>query len=132
MLMSAMDYKETCMKNLVPTTALTLVSTGLWADFTCLDGTQAACLDRTDTVCPAASKCVDEKATCFDEYPCGSGGGFVCETKYDDLLNNCKGTVDKYNKLASENEELRIERLDRKNCVANASTLQVAKRCVRQ
>jgi hypothetical protein len=119
------------MQQLILTITLVLVSAGLRADFSCLDGTQPACLDHTDKVCPGSTKCVDENASCFDEYPCGSGGGFVCESKYDEMLNNSKETVDKYNKLASENEDLRIERLARKNCVANASTLAEARSCVR-
>ena len=105
---------------------------GKRGDFSCPDGTGAACLDIGDIVCPSSAKCVDDRATCFDEYPCDLDKGFVCESKYDDVLDDLKQTVRQHDELASENVALRERRLEQKNCVLNASTLDDAKRCVRQ
>ena len=110
---------------------LALFSTCAWGDFSCPNGTDAACIDSGDKVCPSSTKCVDNGATCFDEYPCDLSGGFVCESKYDEVLDNNKKVVRQHNQLASENTGLRETRLEQKNCVINASTLEDAKRCVR-
>jgi len=99
--------------------------------FTCPDGTELSCLGSGDKVCPGSTKCVAEKAICFDSYPCSPNDGFVCESKYDELANDYRNTVRKYNELSSENVNLRERRLEQKNCVANASTLKQAKKCVR-
>lgn len=99
--------------------------------FTCPDGTELSCLGSGDNVCPGSTKCVAEKATCFDSYPCNPNDGFVCDSKYDELANDYRNTVRKYNDLSSENVNLRERRLEQKNCVANASTLKQAKKCVR-
>ena len=109
----------------------TLLSNGKRGDFSCPDGTGAACLDSGDKVCPGSTKCVDEGATCFDEYPCDLSGGFVCESTYDDAMRDYQQAVRQYDELASENVDLREQRLERKNCVINTSTLEAARRCVR-
>jgi len=100
--------------------------------FSCPDGTGAACLDIGDKVCPGSTKCVDVSATCFDEYPCDLSEGFVCESGYDDVLDDLKQAVRQHDELALENVVLRERRLEQKNCVLGASTLDNAKRCVRQ
>lgn len=119
------------MKKLILIVELALISTAVWSDFSCPDGSNAACLDDGDKVCPSSTKCVDDGATCFDEYPCELSEGFVCETKYDNVLDDCKQAVSQHNELALENVGLRERRLEQKNCVLNASTLEEAKSCVR-
>ena len=81
--------------------------------------------------CPDSSKCVDENATCFEDYPCNPDEGFVCASKYGVVLDENKKLANQYNELISENVELREQRLDQKNCVLNASSLAAAQRCVR-
>lgn len=100
--------------------------------FLCPDGTDAACLDAGDTVCPDLARCIDDQATCFDEYPCDPDEGFVCASEYDDMLNKLQQVAAQHDELASENVALREKRLEQKNCVINAATLKDAIRCVRQ
>ena len=119
------------MKNLSLIIALTLVSMSASAEFSCPDGADLACLDKGDTVCPASAKCVDDEAVCFDKHPCSSGTGLICESEYDEVLNNYTKTVKQYDQLLVENVGLREQRLEWKNCVINASTLADAERCVR-
>lgn len=99
--------------------------------FLCPADTQPSCLAPGDNVCPGSTKCVDENATCFEQYPCETSGGFVCGAEYDEVLNDYQNAVRQNNELASENVGLRESRLDKKNCVLNASTLEDAKTCVR-
>jgi hypothetical protein len=119
------------MKRLVFFAVLALTSIGAWGVSSCPNETELACLDTDDKVCPGSTKCVDFDATCFDEYPCDIGSGFVCESEYENVLNDYEKTVKQYNELASENVELRARRLEQKNCVLNASILEEAKNCVR-
>jgi hypothetical protein len=119
------------MKRLVLFAVLALTSIGAWGISSCPDGTEPACLGIGDKVCPSSTKCVDHDAICFDEYPCEISGGIVCESEYDDVLNNYEKVVRQYNELISENVELRARRLEQKNCVLNASTMEDAKKCVR-
>lgn len=119
------------MKKVILMLALTLVSTVTLAEFSCPDGTNAACMNDGDLICPNSTKCVDEDAICIDKHTCGGSSNFVCESDYDEMLNDYKKAVREHNQLASENEDLRVMRLDRKNCVINASTLAVAIECVR-
>ena len=119
------------MKRLIFFAVLTLTSIGAWGLSSCPDGTELACMDIDDKVCPGSTKCVDLDATCFDEYPCDISGGFVCESEYDDVLKNYEKTVTQYNELTSESVELRARRLEQKNCVLNDSILEEAKSCVR-
>jgi hypothetical protein len=100
-------------------------------NFTCPDGTEPSCLDPGDNVCPNSAKCVENRATCFDEYPCDLSGGFVCAFQYENVMKGYKQAVGKYDELASENVDLRERRLAQKNCVLNASDLEDARRCVR-
>ena len=100
--------------------------------FLCPDGTDAACLDIGDQVCPGSARCVGDHATCFDEYPCGPGEGFVCASEYDDMLSKLKQVAAQHDELAAENVALREKRLEQKNCVINSATLKDAIRCVRQ
>lgn len=119
------------MKTLLFFFALSLASFGARADFSCQDGTHAACLDEGDSVCPASAKCVDDAAVCLDQLSCDSARGFICGSEYDDLLQGYEKTVSQYNQLTAENVELRETRLAQKSCVINAATLQAAIRCVR-
>ena len=119
------------MKKVTLIVALALVSIGALGEFSCPYGTNAACLDDGDKVCPGSTKCVDVDVVCFDKNTCDSGTSFVCESEYDEVLNDYKKTVKQHNQLASENVGLREQRLEQKNCVINASTLEDAKRCVR-
>jgi hypothetical protein len=112
-------------------TTYTPLSNGKHGDFSCPDGTEPSCLDSGSKVCPGSTKCIDDRATCFDEYPCDLSGGFVCESQYDDVLNEYKDVVRQYDQLASDNVALREKRLEQKNCVLNASNLEDAKSCAR-
>lgn len=123
--------KESIMKVTVFMVVLSMVSIVAWGDFSCPDGTEAACLDTGDRVCPGSTRCVDNGATCFDEYPCDLNDSFVCASSYDDVMDDYKRAVSQYNDMASENTDMRERRLEQKNCVLNASTLDGAQRCVR-
>ena len=54
-------------------------------DFTCPEGTNASCLDMDDKVCPGSARCVDDGATCFDEYPCDLSDGFICAFEFESV-----------------------------------------------
>ena len=120
------------MKLLTLCTALFLIPTTSWAEFSCPQATEPACLDHGDKVCPGSTICVDKRATCFDNYPCDPGDGFVCQSNFDKVLQDAKVAAYQHGQLASENTVLREKRLERKNCVLNASTLAGARQCVRQ
>lgn len=109
-----------------------LVSIGAQAGYTCPDGTNMACLDDGDTVCPLSAKCVDKAAICLEESSCESDRGYICGSEYDEALSNHQKTVDQYNQLLSENVSLREDRLEKRNCVINAATLKDAISCVRR
>ena len=106
-------------------------SISAWCDFSCPDGTEPACLDKGDKVCPEAARCVDNSAVCFDEFPCGASEGFVCESRYDAMMKDYRDAAKEHEALARENVGLREQRLEWKNCVLNASTLAGARQCVR-
>lgn len=119
------------MKTVIFLFALSLLSSSALADFSCLDGTSAACLDQGDTVCPAPAKCVNNEAVCLDGSDCDSARGYICGSEYDEVLKDYEKVVSQYNLLTSENVELRNTRLEQRNCVINAATLKDAIRCVR-
>ena len=119
------------MQKLLCIFALTLISSGVLADFSCPHDTKIICLDNGDKICPGTAKCVSNDVVCFDKKACDSERGFMCASEHDDVLNDYEETVGQYNKLALENENLREKRLAKKNCVLNASTLEGAKICVR-
>ena len=119
------------MKRLALIATLTLISTGIWGDFSCPGGTAAVCLENVDTVCPSSAKCVSNDVVCFDKHTCDSNGGFICESKYDAVMDDYKEAVQQHDELASENVGLRERRLEQKNCVMNAPTLEEAQKCVR-
>lgn len=125
------NLKEQSMKALIFLFVLSLVSLGIQADFTCPPGTNAACLDEGDTVCPASAKCVAEDAVCLDGQGCESERGYICGSQYDAILSDYEKTVSQYNQLTSENVDLRNQRLEQKNCVINAASVKDAIRCVR-
>jgi len=118
--------------------------------FSCSYGKRAACLDYGDKVCSSYAKCVDADAECFGAYTCDYKG-FVCKSKFDDvvdeyndllseysdlltrnrtlvskynlLLEEYEDAVSKYNRLVNEHSEL-------EDCVSNASTLDDASSCI--
>jgi hypothetical protein len=119
------------MQKLLCIFALTMISSMVFADFTCPHDTKAICMDSGDKVCPASAKCVSNDVVCFDKNACDSERGFMCASEFDGVLNDYKETAEQYNKLALENVNLRETRLAKKNCVLNTSTLEDAKTCVR-
>ena len=78
------------------------MSKGNAGDFTCPTGTEVACLDSGDQICPGSSKCVDQGATCFDEYPCELSEGFICESEYDGVMNGYKQVVRQHDGLVAK------------------------------
>ena len=119
------------MKTVIFLVALSLLSSSVLAEFSCLDGTNAACLDLGDTVCPASAKCVENEAVCLDQNDCDSARGYICGSEYDEVLKDYEKVVSQYNQLTSENVDLRNIRLEQRNCVINAGTLKDAISCVR-
>jgi hypothetical protein len=119
------------MKALISIFVLSLISAGIPADFTCPPGTKAACLDEGDTVCPVSAKCVADDAVCLDAQGCDSARGYICGSEYDAVMNDYEKTVSQYNQLASENVDLRNQRMVQRSCVINAATLKDAISCVR-
>ncbi len=111
--------------------ALSLLSSSALSDYSCPDGTSAACLDSGDTVCPVSAKCVTNEAVCLDGHACDSARGYICGSEYDEVLQDYEKVVSQYNQLTSENVDLRETRLEQRNCVINAATLKVAIKCVR-
>ncbi|MGA9575729.1 MAG: hypothetical protein WBS20_17445 [Lysobacterales bacterium] len=120
------------MKRIFITVALVLLSSLAWSDTSCPDGASPVCLDDGDKVCPASGRCVDSSATCFDVFPCDAGEGFVCESRYDAMMNDYQEAALEHDALAAQNVDLREQRLQQKNCVLNAATLADAQTCVRQ
>ncbi len=110
--------------------ALTLVCVGAWGNFSCPRGSEAVCLDPGDLVCPATSKCVNDQAVCFEDYPCDADDGFVCESRHDELANENEVLVKKYNQLISEHNDLIGRHSEKERCVIKAATLESAKKCV--
>ncbi len=119
------------MKKLIILFVISLISAGIQADFSCPDGTNSACLDDGDIVCPASAKCVGDDAVCLDERSCDSARGYICGSEYDAILNDYEKVVSQYNQLLSENVDLREGRLEQRNCVINAAKLRDAIKCVR-
>lgn len=120
------------MKALMLLFLMCMVSVGARAGFTCPDGTNMACLEEGDTVCPLSAKCVSQAAICLDESACESARGYICGSEYDAVLSDHQQTVNKYNQLLSENVSLREDRLEKRSCVINSATLKDAIRCVRR
>jgi len=122
------------MKRMIFYAVLILISMGIQSDlrgdFTCPDGSEIACLDHADKVCPASARCVDNSAVCVDKFPCDANEGFVCESRYDAMMKDYRDAVKEHAALATQNVELREQRLAQKNCVLNASTLAAARKCV--
>lgn len=110
---------------------LMALTSNAWGDLSCPNETEPVCIDMGDKVCPGSTICVDEKATCFDAFPCDPNDGFVCASEYDADMNDCRQVVTQHDALAEENVDLRVQRLEVKNCVLNASGLDEAKGCVR-
>lgn len=119
------------MKTIIFIFALLLSPSIVLADFSCLDGTRAACLDQGDSVCPATAKCVSNESVCLNGSDCDSARGYICGSEYDELLKDHEKVVSQYNQLRSENVELRNTRLEQRNCVINAQTVKAAISCVR-
>jgi len=123
--------KSTHQQKLILLFILALIPCGAWGDFSCPQGTNAACLNSGEEVCPGSAKCVDADVVCFDKHSCNPGSDFICESEYDEVLNSYNEAVKQYNDLTLENVNLRERRLEQKNCVINASSLEDAIRCVR-
>jgi hypothetical protein len=119
------------MKAVIFLFALSLLSSSALGDYSCPDGTSAACLDNEDIVCPASAKCVPNEAVCLDEHACDSARGYICGSEYDEVMKDYEKVVSQYNQLTSENVGLREIRLEQRNCVINAATLKDAIKCVR-
>ncbi|NOR20999.1 MAG: hypothetical protein GQ538_13035 [Xanthomonadales bacterium] len=119
------------MKEAILIASLALISSLAWGEFSCPDEAIESCLQQGDLICPKATRCVAEDTICIDKQTCGSGNNFVCESDYNKMLGDYKNVVDEHNELASENEDLRVMRLERKNCVINAASLKAAISCVR-
>jgi len=110
--------------------------------FSCPFGTQASCLDYGDKVCSSYSKCVSQDSVCFDSYTCGYEG-FICKSKYDDLvdeyddlLRKNRRLVSEYNSLLAEYQEniddynrLLGEHSALASCISFADTLDEAQSC---
>ncbi len=120
------------MKALILIFASLMLAAGAHGDFSCPDGTNMACLDAADTVCPATAKCVDKAAVCLDASGCDSARGYICGSEYDAVWSDHQKIVSQYNELLSENVSLREDRLEKRNCVINAQSLKEAISCVRQ
>jgi hypothetical protein len=120
----------TDMKHSIMTIILILTSTGAWCDFTCPSGTDAACLDDGDKVCPTSARCIDNNAVCFDEYICEAGDGYVCESRYDEMANQNQALASEFNTLASKHNMLLNHKSENERCVISADTLEEAKQCV--
>lgn len=85
--------------------------------FSCMIGTQPACLDYGDKVCSSNSKCVRSDAVCFDSFTCNYAG-FVCKSDMDDL-------ADKAKRMAQGYDELRF-------CLNRADDMEDVADCVRR
>ena len=108
------------MKKLILIATLVLVPTGAWGEnFSCSYGKRGACLDYGDKVCSSYAKCVDDNAICFAQYTCGFGGGFVCESKYDDVVGKHNDTINEYNALARKYRNLASDYDDLQNEKSN-------------
>ena len=110
---------------------ISLLSFGVLADFTCPDGTEAACLESGDSVCPEYAKCVEADVVCLEKDSCDSERGFICGADYDVMLGDFEETVEQYNQLIIENVDLRAKALEQRNCVINAQSVKAAIQCVR-
>ncbi len=119
------------MKTVIFLIALSLLSSSALGDYSCPDGTNAACLNNGDNVCPASAKCVNNEAVCLDGRACDSARGYICGSEYDEVLKDYEKVVSQYNQLTLENVDLRNIRLEQRNCVINAATLKDAIKCVR-
>ncbi len=119
------------MYKIIFSAVLLLASTSAFSDFTCPDDVTPVCLDKGDKVCPATARCVDSSAVCFDSFPCDANEGFVCESRYDAMMNDYREAAKEHDALAKQNVELREQRLAWKNCILNADTLAGARQCVR-
>ena len=128
---SSRQTKEGDMQKLIPIFILALVTTVAWSDFSCPNGGDPVCLDEGDKVCPYSTMCVNEQATCFDDYPCDPNAGFVCESEFDSVMDDARQATAEHDELTSENVDLRVQRLETKNCILNADELAGAKKCVR-
>ena len=119
------------MKRLLHVLVLSLAPAFACASLSCPDGTEMACLEPGDKVCADDTKCVHQSASCFDDFACDPEDGYVCAGEYDAAIQEHRVTVAKYDALVQDNVDLRQQRLDRKNCVLNSTTLADAHKCVR-
>lgn len=96
--------------------------------FTCPLESNAVCLNDGDLVCSSLAKCVSDDAVCFDSGTCGNKG-FICKSKFDDLLDEYDDLVIKYNGLVQNMKRSSSEHSDFQSCVSDAASLDEAKNC---
>lgn len=118
------------MKQLFSIMLLAAMTTAVYGDFTCPQGTEAACLDDAEQVCPADAKCVNHAAVCFDGYICDSGEAYVCESRYDEVAAKNVALVTKYNDITAKYNDLLGVKSINEGCVISAHSLAEAKECV--
>lgn len=92
---------------------LTQYATG--QSFTCPIGRQPSCLDYSDKVCSSFSKCVDQTATCFDQFTCNYEG-FMCVSDHADYVRKAKLMAEGYD--------------DFKGCVVRAMDMEAVQACI--
>ena len=102
--------------------------------YSCSDDKRGACLNYGDKVCSSHSKCVDDDSVCFDAYTCIQG--YICKSKYDDLVDKYNTLSDEYNTLSSKCQtiEMKYDSLEYqyrnlKDCVSSADSLEDAQNC---
>lgn len=124
-------------------TAMAMITIQVWAcsnlaygeNFSCPFGRQGACLEYGAKVCSSTAKCVSDDAVCFDSYTCGYQG-FICKSKFDDLVTEYDDLRRKCRNIASEHDDLVVkynELLGRyqelESCISYASSLEDVQAC---
>lgn len=125
-------------------------------NFSCSIGKRAACLDYGDKICSTYAKCVDESASCFNNYQCDYEG-FTCKSnvtecfakndelvqkynnllgkqrtlvsEYNDLLEGNRKVIRKHNDLLDVANDIEGQLSDLKDCLVYADDLDAAKLC---
>ena len=118
------------MKKLILTIALIALSPIAWCDFSCPIGTEAACMEQDDKICPSSARCVATASVCFEEYACDADDGYVCASRYDEATEENTELVGKYNEMTSKHNDLLNKTSGKERCVIMSETLEEAKRCI--
>ena len=105
-------------------------------DFSCPGFKQGACLDYGDKVCSSSGKCVNQSAECFGPYTCNYKG-FICKSKFDDLVEKyedlaikARSVASEYDLLVSKYNSLVLDNSSIKNCISHASSIDEAQQCI--